>query len=117
MLNFDITFNSKKTLCIKFSESLNGKECAKLNGKIIKWVDHIKHLGNFLDPTLSDKLDIRSKISAFIGYVNKVKANFGYLRMYVLCKLFKIIVAHFIALRCGRLTLFRGGGLAPLKLI
>ena len=47
--NFDITFNSKKTLCIKFGESLNGKKCAKLNGKIIKWVDHIKHLGNFLD--------------------------------------------------------------------
>ena len=45
--NFDITFNSKKTLCIKFAESLNGKECAKLNGKIIKLVDHIKHLGNF----------------------------------------------------------------------
>ena len=47
--SFDITFNSKKTLCIKFGESLNGIECAKLNGKIIKCVDHIKHLGNFLD--------------------------------------------------------------------
>ena len=33
--NFDITFNSKKTLCIKFDESLNCKECAKLNGLII----------------------------------------------------------------------------------
>ena len=93
--NFDITFNSKKTLCIKFGESLNGKECAKLNNKIIKWVDHIKHLGNFLDSTLSDKLDTRSKISAFIGYVNKVKANFGHLQMYVLCKLFKIYCCSF----------------------
>ena len=26
--NFDITFNSKKTLCIKFGESLHGKECS-----------------------------------------------------------------------------------------
>ena len=93
--NFDITINSKKTLCIKFGESLNRKECAKLNGNIIKWVDHIKHLGNFLDSTLSDKLDTRSKISEFIGYVNKVKANFGHSQMYVLCKLFKIYCCSF----------------------
>ena len=72
---FDITFNSKKILCIKFGESLNSKECAKLNGKIIKWVDHIKHLGNFFDSTLSDKLDTRSKISAFIGCVNKANID------------------------------------------
>ena len=43
-----------------------------------------------MDSTLSDKLDTRSKISAFIRYVNKVKANFGHLQKYVLCKLFKI---------------------------
>ena len=83
------------TLYIKFGESSNGKECAKLNGKIIRWVAHIKHLGNFLDSTLSDKLDTRSKISAFIGYVNKVKVNFGHLQMYVLCKLFKIYCCSF----------------------
>ena len=52
--NFDITFNSKKTLCIKFGEYLNSIECAKLNGKTIKWIDHIKHVGNFLDSTLSE---------------------------------------------------------------
>ena len=80
--NFDINFYSKKTLCIKFDESLNGKDWAKLNGKIIKWVDHIKHLGNFLDSTLSDKLDTLSKIYASIGYVNMVKANFGHVQMY-----------------------------------
>ena len=45
--SFDITFNSKKTLCMEFGESLNGKECVKFNGKIIKWFDHIEHLGNF----------------------------------------------------------------------
>ena len=71
------------------------KKRAKLNGNTIKWVDHIKHLGNFLDSTLSDKLDTRSKISASIVYVNKVKANFGYLQMYVLCKLFKIYCCSF----------------------
>ena len=78
--NFDITFNSKKTLWIKFGESLNGKNCGKLNSKIIKWVDHTKHLGTFLDSTISDKLDTRSKIYTFVGYVNKVKAKFGHLQ-------------------------------------
>ena len=80
---------------IRSGIGLNGKECTKLNGKIIKWVDHIKHLGNFLDSTLSDKLPTRSKISAFIGYVNKVKANFGHLQIYVLCKLFKLYCCSF----------------------
>ena len=46
----------------------------------------MKHLGIFLDSTLSDKLDTRAKISAFIGYVNKVKANFGHSQMYFLSK-------------------------------
>ena len=93
--NFDITFNRKKTLCIKFGESLNDKEYAKLNSKIIKWVDHIKHLGNFLDSTLSDKLDTRSKNICIYRICNKVKANFGHLQMYVLCKLFKIYCCSF----------------------
>ena len=43
----------------------------------------MKHFGKFLDSSLSAKLDTRSKISAFIGYVNKVKANFGHLQLYV----------------------------------
>ena len=54
---------------------------------------HINTIVNFRDITLSlyrlyrlYKLDTRSKISTFIGYVNKVKANFGHLQMYVLCK-------------------------------
>ena len=55
-----------------YIKSLNGNECAKLDGKTIKWVDHMKHLRNFLDSTLLDKFDTHSKISAFIGYVNKV---------------------------------------------
>ena len=38
---------------------------------------------NVLGPTLLDKLDSRSKMSAFIVYVNKVKSNFGHLQMYV----------------------------------
>ena len=63
---------------------------------------HINTIVNFLDITLLlyrlyrlHKLDTRSKISAFIGYVNKVKANFGHLQMYVLCKLFKIYCCSF----------------------
>ena len=46
--NFDTIFNGKKTLCIKFDESLNNKKCVKLNDKTIKWVDHINLSGNLL---------------------------------------------------------------------
>ena len=82
--NFDITFNSKKNVCIKFGEQTRQYETIKLNNKTITWVDSIKHLGNYFDTTMSDKMDCQSKISAFIGSV-----NFGHLQESVLSTLFK----------------------------
>ena len=83
--NFDITFNAKKTVCIKFGAKLNGYECAILNRKTISWVDRIRHLGNYLDTTLSDKIDCKAKISAYIGYVNTLLVNFGHLQHTTIC--------------------------------
>ena len=54
--NFDITFNSKNTVCIKFGEQTRQYETIKLNNKMT-WVDSIKHLGNYFDTTMSDKMD------------------------------------------------------------
>ena len=85
----DITFNSKTTVCIKFGEQTRQYETIKLNNKTITWVDSIKHLGNYFDTTMSDKTDCQSKISAFIGSVNKLKVNFGHLQGRVLSTLFK----------------------------
>ena len=74
-----IHFYSKKQ-CFKFEEQTCQYETIILNNKIITWVDSIKHLGNYFHTTLSDKLDCQSKISAFIGTVNKLKVNFGNLQ-------------------------------------
>ena len=56
-----------------------------LNGKRISWVDRIRHFGNYLDTTLSDNIDCKAKISAHIGYVNKLLVNFGHLPYTTLC--------------------------------
>ena len=87
--NFEITFNSKKTVCIKFCEQTRQYKTIKLNNKIITWVDSIKHLGNYFDTTISDKMDCQYNRSAFIGSVNKSKVNFGHLQGNVLSILFK----------------------------
>ena len=46
------------------------------------WVKEIKHLGNYVNKTLSDKSDCQYKLSAFIGRVNKLIANFGKFKSY-----------------------------------
>ena len=35
--NYDITFNSKKTLCIKFGEKVNDFEKVIIKGSVISW--------------------------------------------------------------------------------
>ena len=47
--NFDITFNCKKTVCIKFGQKLIGYEHVYLNDKKIEWVNQIKHIRNYID--------------------------------------------------------------------
>ena len=87
--NFDITFNCKKTVCIKFGQKLIGCEHVYLNDKKTEWVNQIKHLGNYIDRNLNDSIDCTQKKSIFIGPVNKLCANFGCLQMPVLVRLFK----------------------------
>ena len=51
-----------------------------MNGDIIEWADNVRHLGN--------SVDCRYKSSMFIGYVNKLISQFGYLQPKVLLNLF-----------------------------
>ena len=44
---------------------------------------------------MTDKTDCDMKYSSFIGYVNKLKANFGYLQPFVLGNLFKTLCCSF----------------------
>ena len=73
----NIIFNSKKTVCIKFGSTIIGGEYAFFDGVKLGWTDKVHHLGNFIDTTCSDYIDCTTKKSYFIGYVNKLKVNFG----------------------------------------
>ena len=45
---FCITFNCKKTECINCGDPVCPDEIASINGSVIKWVDHVRHLGNYV---------------------------------------------------------------------
>ena len=92
---FDITFNCKRTVCIKFGQKLIDCENVHLNDKKIEWVNQIKHLGNYIDRNLNDSIDCTHKKSIFIGQVNKLCANFGRLQMPVLVRLFETYCCTF----------------------
>ena len=92
-------------MCIKFGDDVNVNEIIKLNGSQIPWVKEMKHLGNYINKTLSHKLDCQYKLSAFIhvGSVNKfIVATYN--RMLLLDYLNQI-VAHSMVHKHGRLIL------------
>ena len=59
--NFDITFNCKKTVCIKFGQKLIGYEHVYLNEQKIEWVNQIKHFGIYVDRNLNNSIDAHIK--------------------------------------------------------
>ena len=89
-MNYLITFNSKKTLCIKFGETVTQTERAIINGCQIQWVDSVRHLGNYVSMDLSDDIDCKMKCSSFIGSVNKLLGNYGNVQHNVLFNLFNV---------------------------
>ena len=61
-----------ETVCIKFRSKIHIDEHVSMNGFTVQWSESVRHLGNFVDSTLSDSLDCRYKRSMFRGYVNKL---------------------------------------------
>ena len=84
---FNITFNAKKTICIKFGNKVSEHDKVVLSGATIEWTNKVKHLGNMVNTTLSDDDDCKLKRSAFIGSVNKLFGNYGCLQCDILLKL------------------------------
>ena len=64
----------------------------------------MRHLGNFVDSTLSDSLDCRYKRSMFIGYVNKLISKFGHLQPHIVINLFKTYCCSFFGSSTWRLN-------------
>ena len=92
---YDITFNPKKTVCIKFGSKIHIDEHVSMNRFTVQWSESVRHLGNFVDSTLSDSLDCRYKQSMFIGYVNKLISKLGHLQPHILINLFKTYCCSF----------------------
>ena len=83
-----ILFNSKKTVCIKFGDYVVRNEKAYLNSHPLLWIDKVRHLGN-IDKDCNKVYDCTFEKSMFIGYVNKLRSNFGKMQPSVLANLFK----------------------------
>ena len=101
--NFSLTFNSNKSMCIKFGESVNDREKIMLNDLQIAWVNDVRHLGNYINKSLSDKLDCQQKVSTFIGSVNKLMPILETCSMMLLLDCSNPIVVHSMALKHGAL--------------
>ena len=90
-----IYFNSMKTVCIKYGDPVMEYEKALLNGVYLSWTDNVRHLGNYMCSNNDDLLDCTRKRSMFIGYVNKLRSNYGNLQHTVLMNLFKSYCCSF----------------------
>ena len=85
----DMQFNPDKSVCICFRR----KKCVnlpeiKLCGKLMKWEENIKHLGNYLSSHLSEEKEILAKRGDLIGRVNVLLANICGMPDDVLLRLF-----------------------------
>ena len=90
-----ITFNTKKTVCIKFGELIKPQEFAKLDGQLLKWQTNVRHLGNYLNNTLDNSVDSNIKYSHFIGQFNNLKSKFGFIQPDIFSNLFKSYCCSF----------------------
>ena len=100
--NFSLTFNSNKSMCIKFGESVNVRKKNMLNDLQIAWVNDVRHLGNYINKSLSAK-DCQQKLSTFIGSVNKLNANFRNLQHDAIARLFKSPCCSFYGSQAWRI--------------
>ena len=83
-----ISFNEKKTVCIKFGCN-DFKPDVKLNGKSLKWKDSVPHLGNIVHQSLSDEKDIDLKKREFYSQVNRMVSDFGSVNSVIIAELFR----------------------------
>ena len=92
---YNITFNTTKTVCIKYGSDIIEHELVKLNGCTIAWSDKVKHLGYIVNNKLTDTDDCASKSAIFNGSVNKLIGNFGGIQTDILCKLYSSYCCSF----------------------
>ena len=94
-LSNNITFNTKKTMCIKYGEPVEDSEKIILDQVQLKYYETVPHLGNFFNTDNNCTSDINYKCSSFIGYFNKMMSHYSHLQPDVLCRLFKSYCCFF----------------------
>ena len=79
-LSNDITFNTKKTMCIKYSEPFKDSEKIILDRVQLKYYETVRHLGNFFNSDNNGTSDINYTCSSFMGYLNKMMSHYSHLQ-------------------------------------
>ena len=103
-----IIFNNKKTVRIKFGKEIVKNEKAVLNTHVLKWVDKVKHLENYMNKDCNEVTDCNFKKSLFIGYVNKLRNNFSKMQLSTYLSLFKSYCCYFLWLLFREICSSRG---------
>ncbi len=60
-MEYDITFNEKKSVCLHFNSGDGDNPDILLNDKCLMWKSLVKHLGNIVSHNLQDENDILMK--------------------------------------------------------
>ncbi len=71
-LEFSVTYNAKKTKCMKFELKPVMPETypIRFEGKVLEWTTSIKHVGNYIRNDLLESDEITHKQGDFIGRIN-----------------------------------------------
>jgi hypothetical protein len=89
-IEYDVVFNSPKTVCILLSKSKKVRHPElTLNGQVLKWEDTINHLGNHISDDFKDNCDIRHKKYDLISRINSLAYNFKYVSCDVMKMLYR----------------------------
>ena len=78
-----LDFNEKKTICIRFHNSIQCCDKTNLPGlflncKPLKWCTHVKHLGHTISCCANFEKDIMYRKGQFIACVNNIMTEFGF---------------------------------------
>ena len=90
-----ISTNNTTVYMSKLGSKVKEGERAILDSSDLLWTDNVVHIGNYVNSACNDDVDCNIKKSSFIGYVNKLMANYGRLQTSVLINLFKSYCCSF----------------------
>ncbi len=100
---YSVEYNLTKTVCLLFSRrKIVHKPDIQLCGSTLKWVDHVKHLGNQLESNLSEVTEIRMKNSDMIQRVNTVVVSLGKSNDIIISKVFNSQCTHLYGAQAWR---------------